>query len=335
MKYFALFLFISFCLQTGAQTVSPEIDSIIQLITPSTYQQHFDSLPVQPTSFRKVTESSIQSPDHDACRDYIFRRLKIYLGEENVYLQSFDEGNNQGLANVIGIKKGRNPEKGIIVVSAHYDSNNSRVEDETDCSPGANDNGTGISAIIEIARVLSNINTECSILFTAWDLEEQYTNGYPSGSNRWFTDYTYKARKSKRNNKRNEGKIARSEFIATINFDMFGNPRDTIEGKPVLWACSGRLSHYKFVDEYISTLERYVPSIKAINKGLLIYSDHYTFASRKIPSVENLESEYDSDPFYHTCSDNIENPKNIDYSFATNVTRGGLAFLLEKAGLAK
>lgn len=313
---------------TWAQSPKNKVDSIIHLITPSTYRQHFDSIHTLPEMSRKVMEGNVQSSDHDACRDYILRSLIRYLGNENVTLQPFEQDNNQGLANVIGIKPGTNPDKGFIIVSAHYDSNNNREENEATCSPGANDNGTGIAAILEIARVLSEFKTESTIIFAAWDLEEQYTNGYATGSNRWYNNCTYRKKSSKQKNKNVENKIARDKITANINFDMFGNPCDTIEGKPVLWACSGNIKHRKFVNEYVNTLNQYVPEIKVINKGLMPYSDHFTFGARRIPAVENLESDYERDPFFHTCSDNLENPENINIEFATNVTRGGLAFLI-------
>jgi len=331
-KRILLFLSLLLVVQmTLAQLPSSAVDSIIHLITPYSFRLHFDSLRTTSDSFRKVTVNKVQSPDHDACRDYIFRTFQNYLGIENVHLHSFSEGEYQGLANVIGIKRGTKPEKGIIIISAHYDSSNSRESTRTNCSPGANDNGTGLAAILEIARVLSGFETEYSVLFAAWDFEEQFTNWYPTGSNRWYTDYVKKGKKKKRKNIMREGQFTYEQIIANVNFDMFGKPLDTLNGKPVLWACSGNTIHKRFVDEYVLAFEHYVPAIKAINKGRLIYSDHYTFANRKIPSVENLESGYDRDPFYHTCSDNLENTENINFEFATDVAQGGFAFLIEKA----
>jgi hypothetical protein len=312
-----------------AQPSMQKVDSIIHLITPETYRQHFDSLRTTAGSYRKVVEGSYQWADHDACRDYIYRSLIGYLGCANVYLHTFDQDNYRGLANVIGIKRGNNPQKGVIIVSAHYDTNNVREENRTDCSPGANDNGTGVAAVLEIARVLSTIDIDCSVLFAAWDFEEQFTNGYPTGSNRWYTDFVKKGKK-KTEKKNTDKKIDRDDIMANINFDMFGNPGNTIDGKPLLWACSANITHRKFIDDYVATFERYIPTIKTINKGMMTYSDHFTFGARKIPAVENLESDYDSDPLYHTCSDILENPDNIDIEFATWVTQGGFAFLLEK-----
>jgi hypothetical protein len=327
---FLLFPFIGF-----SQPVNHSIDSIIHLVTTGTYRIHFDSLRTTEGCNRKVYDSYSQLPDHDACRDYIYKTFKKYLGEENVYLHHFEVNGNGGLANVVAFKEGRSASKGILIISAHYDSNNGREESDLNpqCSPGANDNGTGIAAILEIARVLSGVETDHSILFAAWDLEEQFPVGFAGGSNSWFTDHIVKKKKTDWGKIKSGEKINIEKLVANVNFDMFGHPGDTIDGKPVLWACSGNISHSGFIKEYVSTFNRYVTETLVVNHGKLTYSDHYTFAARKIPSVENLESGYDKDPFYHTCLDNLQNRENIDFNFAVNVTRGGMAFILERAGI--
>jgi hypothetical protein len=318
-----------------SQPVDHSIDSIIHLITPYTYRIHFDSLRTSEGCNRKVYETIQQGKDHDACRNYIYRTFTKYLGVKNVYQHDFKSGDNGGLTNIVAFKEGKSRSKGILILSAHYDSNNSREQGNSEqlCSPGANDNGTGLAAILEIARVLSGVETDISILFAAWDFEEQFPYGYPGGSNIWFADHVIHKKNMNWGNVKDGGKIRIDKLFANINFDMFGHPNDTIDGKPALWACSGNVIHSGFIKEYISTFNRYIPEIAVVNQGKLIFSDHYTFAAREIPSVENLESGYDKDPFYHTCSDKIENVENINFDFAVNVTRGGLAFTLEKAGI--
>jgi hypothetical protein len=328
-------IFFMLSISCFSQPVTPVIDSIISLVTPDTYRMHFDSLRTRAGCNRKVYETYHQGKDHDACRDYIYRTFKKFLGERNVYLHDFKVGENGGLSNVIAFKQGKSPSEGILIVSAHYDSNNSRESGEADpvCSPGANDNGSGVAAILEIARVLSGVETDYSILFAAWDFEEQFPDGFAGGSNCWYSDHIVRKRNLKWGDIKNGGNISFDKLIANINFDMFGHPNDTINGKPVLWACLGNVMHTGLINEYVSTFNRYVPEIVAVNHGKLTYSDHYTFAARKIPSVENLESDYTKDPFYHTCSDNLDNTENIDFDFAVNVTRGGMAFTIEKAGI--
>ncbi|HPS11640.1 MAG TPA: M28 family peptidase [Prolixibacteraceae bacterium] len=337
MKNFRSVWILSFLLLVSlfgsSQPVNPVIDSLIKGITAGSYRSYFDSLRTGNHCSRKVMETDRQSSDHDACRDYVFRKFQEYLGQGNVFLDEFCVDNSSGLANIIAFKKGRS--LSTIVISAHYDTNNSNEENVFVplCAPGANDNGTGLAAVLEIARVLAGIETEYSVLFAVWDYEERFTDGFGSGSNYWFSNHVVRKKNQKALDYVSGEKLHLNQIAANLNFDMFGHPNDTLQGKLVLWACTGDVRHSGFVDEYISAINRYVPEIAVANFGKMAYSDHFTFAARKIPAIENLESNYDIDPFYHTCFDNFENPENVDFGFAASVTKGGLAFLLEKTGV--
>lgn len=323
-------------LNVNAQTVNPAIDSLLGLISVDGYRGHFDSLMTSPKNNRMVIPGKQQHNDHDACRDYIFRQFQHHLGIENCYLHHFDTGFYGGLANVIAFKEGAKRDAGIWVVSAHYDSNNSyeRLPHKEHFSPGANDNGTGLAAILEMARIFSGIETEASILFAAWDFEEQFTNGFPTGSNRWFSDKVSRKNGTEWDQIGSGGTINIKELKGNINFDMFGNPQLEEEGKPLLWSCYASNQHIEFAENYAQTLNLYVPEIETATYGRLLLSDHYTFAARKIPALVNLESGYMNDPSYHTSADHQFNPQNINFDFATKVTRGGLAFVLEQTQLA-
>lgn len=330
----SLILIIPFGLLV-AQTVNPTIDSLINLISIESYKSHFKHLKTDSTSFKEVTNYLAQSNDHDACRDYIYKTFRDYFGGNNVYRHDFTVEDYSGLSNVIAYKEGIYPWKGIVVISAHYDACNNRdLSDTLNRAPGANDNATGVAAMLEIARIISKIQTERSVLFTAWDTEEYMYNGYPTGSNQWYSEYVTLNKPTDWINIGKGGKINKKNIFANINFDMFGNPQDTLSGKPLLWVCTGNSSHKKFAVEYINTFSDYIPEISLKNKGVMIYSDHYTFASRNIPAVMNLESDYEKDPYFHTANDNIENPDNIDFIFAVNVARGGFAFFLHNIGLS-
>ena len=57
----------------------------------------------------------------------------------------------------------KHPEQ-ILLIGAHYDS--------VSGSPGANDNGSGVAALLEIARLLKDIETDCTVRFVAFVNEE-------------------------------------------------------------------------------------------------------------------------------------------------------------------
>ena len=67
--------------------------------------------------------------------------------------------------NVIGRIEGRDPSAPAIVVSAHYDT--------VPGSPGADDNGSGVAAVLELARVFGRTDPAVPIELTFFDLEER------------------------------------------------------------------------------------------------------------------------------------------------------------------
>lgn len=60
-----------------------------------------------------------------------------------------------------------------IMISAHYDSRMEDINNNTARAPGADDNASGVSALLEVARTLSNISLHHSIIFVLFSGEEQ------------------------------------------------------------------------------------------------------------------------------------------------------------------
>ncbi len=61
----------------------------------------------------------------------------------------------------------------IFVVSAHYDSRASEALDSTGDAPGADDDGSGIAVVLELARVISTLHPNATVVFAAFAGEEQ------------------------------------------------------------------------------------------------------------------------------------------------------------------
>jgi Zn-dependent M28 family amino/carboxypeptidase len=77
--------------------------------------------------------------------------------------------------NVLGLLPGSDPEYGheLVVVGAHYD--HLGPEPDGTIMNGANDNGSGVATLLEIARLwqVESLRPARSVLFAAWDGEEQ------------------------------------------------------------------------------------------------------------------------------------------------------------------
>lgn len=74
--------------------------------------------------------------------------------------------------NVIGFIPGTEVGGGVIVIGAHYDTRVTNLDDGTSYAPGANDNGSGVAAVIELARVMSQQQYRSSVMFVAFTAEE-------------------------------------------------------------------------------------------------------------------------------------------------------------------
>jgi len=121
-----------------------------------------------------------------AARDYIKRQFDAAGarsgGRMTVELQSFIQPTTPPripqptrITNVVATLRGTDPASAdrVYVVGAHYDSRVTDVLNATSDAPGANDDGSGTSAVIELARVFAERPTEATIVFVAFAGEEQ------------------------------------------------------------------------------------------------------------------------------------------------------------------
>jgi Peptidase family M28 len=83
------------------------------------------------------------------------------------------------ISNVYAILRGTDPSqnKRMYLVTGHYDSRNSNVENTRDPAPGANDDASGVAVSLECARVLSKLKFPATLVFVAVAGEEQGLNG--------------------------------------------------------------------------------------------------------------------------------------------------------------
>jgi hypothetical protein len=82
------------------------------------------------------------------------------------------------VGNVIAKLPGTNPnDPRVIIVSGHLDSRNKDVMDAAGASPGANDDGSGVALVMELARILAKSEFSATLLFVAFTGEEQGLKG--------------------------------------------------------------------------------------------------------------------------------------------------------------
>src|SRR6188768_1528487 len=119
------------------------------------------------------------------------------------------------LGNVMATLKGIDPtDKRIFIISGHLDNMRSNVMDRTGDAPGANDDASGVAALMECARIMSKHSFPATIIFVAVSGEEQGLLGS-----------TYMAEKAKKESWNIE---------AVLNNDIMGGKTKTKQIKPVI-----------------------------------------------------------------------------------------------------
>ncbi len=81
------------------------------------------------------------------------------------------------VVNVVAIQRGATDPGRYLLVQGHYDSRASDAMNATIDAPGANDDASGVAAVVEAARVLSRHRFDASIVYAALAGEEQGLNG--------------------------------------------------------------------------------------------------------------------------------------------------------------
>lgn len=111
------------------------------------------------------------SPAYDRAADWVLRRLSSYGYETIRQTIRVPAGSSWGVpvdagtsANVIATPPGFDPEKPWRLVGAHLDT--------VAVAPGAEDNGSGVAVLLELARLAAAADTALPTVFVAFGAEE-------------------------------------------------------------------------------------------------------------------------------------------------------------------
>ena len=77
------------------------------------------------------------------------------------------------VVNVVAIQRGAGDPNRVIIISGHIDSRVTDVMDFTSDAPGANDDASGVAAVLEAARVLSKHRFDATLVYAVLSGEEQ------------------------------------------------------------------------------------------------------------------------------------------------------------------
>jgi Peptidase family M28 len=196
----------------------------------------------------------------------------------------------------------------IVLVCAHYDSLSQRPRES---APGADDNASGVAALLEIARILKNVNFKKKILFIAFAGEELELSGANhcagvADAENWPID-------------------------VVINMDMIGfNPPDQ-PGKIVIEIDKNRLfgNDQKSL-EYAGamTLSALTYTSLGVWHSDIVSSDYVPFEKKAFPCIGAYN--YYKNPDKHRMADTID---KVNFPHLTEVTKMVLATVARIAGI--
>ncbi len=178
---------ILFSFQSFSQKIinrDPEIAEMISEISRDSLHDYIEHLVSFGTRHTLSTQTK-ESEGIGAARNYVLRKFRQFAkhseGRFKAYIDTTTlqpDGNRVDrpvkFGNVMGVLKGTNPEDDrVLIISGHLDSRRTDVMDSMGVAPGANDDGSGTAAVIEIARVMSQHEFDATIIFVTVSGEEQ------------------------------------------------------------------------------------------------------------------------------------------------------------------
>ncbi len=115
-----------------------------------------------------------------AARKYIKDQLEILSAASGGNLYTFEQGFEAFVTadekstqyNIVGAISGAEVNAGTIIIGAHYDSVGTPLISSEAYAPGANDNGSGVAALLEFARIMSSRQYRATIMFVFFSAEE-------------------------------------------------------------------------------------------------------------------------------------------------------------------
>ena len=228
----------------------------------------------------------IFTPGIDRASTFIeeeFKKINLaYYQGLNNYRQAFEK-KGQSANNVIGIIPGKSKADEYVVFSAHYDHLGMKSSGDDKVYNGANDDASGTTAIIALAKYFKELNqNERTLIFVAFTGEE--VGGYGS---RYFSK-----------------SIDPAKVVAMFNIEMIGT--ESKWGKNSAYITGFEKTNFgNILQQNLkgSGFDFYPDPYPS--EHLFYRSDNATLASLGVPAHTISTSKMDSEANYHQLSDEV------------------------------
>jgi len=291
----ALFRFSEKTQAQMAIAYSPVIDSLIGLATESTIglcvrQLSGDTSVTVGGELKTITTRNYQfNNEQNIITQFVLEKFQEY-GYQARYQDYSSTGRN-----VLGWKTGTKFPQKKYIICAHYDDMPTAA-----IAPGADDNASGVVAVLEAARLLSAYPSEYTIEFAIWDEEEIGLVGSSA-----YADSAV---------------INGTQIMGVLNFDMIAWDSNN---DFILTLATNALSSV-LTKEYQEVMQIYTPEF-TWTYTTIEASDHASFWHQNYPAILAIE-EYPDDfnAYYHTPQDNFS---NLNLSYFSRMVQAAVAGL--------
>ena len=269
----------------------PDIDSLLSLISE-------DSLYAWDLRLQNFQTRYSYSDSIHSARQWLFGKL-VSFGIDSVWFHYYHSDQGIVVATVVGTAMpGR-----VIVVGAHYDSFvGGAGHDPYVWAPGADDNGSGTVATLEMARITAQNPLPVTVMFVPFAQEEQGLIG-----SYHFAEYLY-----------NQG----TDVGLMINSDMIGH---SVDADPDVGIAAAP-SDMNFVDIMMAMANTYT-SLRPFYAGQHYGSDHHSFYQWGYNAVDANEGDF----FTNGVHTNYDVVDSLDFDYMKEVVKMCLASLVTVA----
>jgi len=277
----------------GLTCQAATVSEIVGQVSTTSYQNYLDSF--FPANTQPL--SRYWNDQHDAAQ------ANIEAAFTSLDLTTTTLGFSYGGStyyDVIGVLPGTVHPNNYYMVGAHFDT--------VWGAPGADDNASGVAGVLEAARVLSQYPFEDSIVFVAFDREEEGLYGSNALAIGWSTLYPG------------------SSLLGMVSLDMIAYNAGGANTAYIL-TNTGAING---VSTGLAAALAY-GGLTSAGAGATDRSDHAPFHALGYPSALLIEGGWQSNPNYHHPTDTVD---YLDTTFAANMTRVVVGYLATEADYA-
>ena len=271
--------------RAGATRAVPEAllpdDAVLRAIVDSTSEARITATVARLEAFGTryvVTDSCLASARWLVGR---FEELGVYEVRVDTF-RTWTWQDSVEAWNVLAVRRGTTRPDEHVILGGHYDSVSfESLSDPLAPAPGADDNASGVAAVLEAARVLARYQTERTLVFACWSAEEEGLWG--------SRDYVARALAGSLD-------VVLYMNLDAVGYNAAGEPDGIVSGDSLSYAVAALAADV--ADDHLGL--DYVPLLQPLGA-----SDQNSFVEAGYPALDTSSNPLYS-PYHHSANDRLE-----------------------------